>query len=164
VASGEIKTVPTQARMNEHETPACYILWIITQLQARRPGMKRKLTMLLIAVIAITALNNSSRVTCRATTPQKQIAGGYSETPTDDRDAVAAAHFAIQKERQQLHARISLVSIKRAEVQVVAGLNYRLCMTVKVKGKTRDVTVVVYKNLKQKYSLTSWTADECKEK
>ena len=123
--------------------------------------MKRKLTMLIIAMLAIAALNTSPYVSCRPTT---QIAGGYGETPPDNPDAVAAARFAIHKERQKVHARIALVSIKRAEVQVVAGLNYRLCMTVKVKGKTRDVTAVVYKNLKQKYSLTSWTADDCKGK
>ena len=126
--------------------------------------MKRKLPMLIIAALAITAINNFSGVSCAAKTRQGQLAGAYSETSNDNPDAVAAARVAIQKERQKLHARISLVSIKRAEVQVVAGLNYRLCMTVKVKGKTRDITVVVYKSLKQKYSLTSWTADECKGK
>jgi len=126
--------------------------------------MKRKLPMLIIAALAITAINNFSGVSCAAKTRQGQLAGAYSETSNDNPDAVAAARVAIQKERQKLHSRISLVSIKRAEVQVVAGLNYRLCMTVKVKGKTRDVTAVVYKNLKQKYSLTSWTADDCKGK
>jgi len=126
--------------------------------------MKRKLPMLIIATLAITAMNNSSGVSSAAKSRQGQLAGGYSETSNANPDAVAAARFGIQKERQKLHTRISLVSIKRAEVQVVAGLNYRLCMTVKVKGKTRDVTAVVYKNLKQKYSLTSWTADDCKGK
>ncbi len=126
--------------------------------------MKRKLPMLIIAALAITALNNFSGASCAAKTRQGQLAGAYSETSNDNPDAVAAARVAIQKERQALHARISLVSIKRAEVQVVAGLNYRLCLTVKVKGKTRDVTAVVYKNLKQKYSLTNWTADDCKGK
>ena len=126
--------------------------------------MKRKLPILIIAALAITAINNFSGVSCAAKTRQGQLAGAYSETSNDNPDAVAAARVAIQKERQALHVRISLVSIKRAEVQVVAGLNYRLCLTVKVKGKTRDVTAVVYKNLKQKYSLTSWTADDCKGK
>lgn len=91
---------------------------------------------------------------------QDQIAGGYAETSNSDPEALAAARFAIKKEAQKLHVRVSFRSIKRAEVQVVAGLNYRLCMTVMIKRKTREVTVVVYKNLKQKYSLTSWT-DGC---
>jgi hypothetical protein len=126
--------------------------------------MKRKLPMLIISALAITALNNSSGVSSAAKSRQGQLAGAYSETSNDNPDAVAAARFGIQKEKQKLHTRISLVSIKRAEVQVVAGLNYRLCLTVKIKGKRWDVTAVVYKNLKQKYSLTSWTADDCKGK
>ncbi len=89
---------------------------------------------------------------------QEQIAGGYAETSNSDPDALAAARFAVRRQAQKTHKRISFRSIKRAEVQVVAGLNYRLCMTVRIKRKTREVTVVVYKNLKQKYSLTSWTA------
>jgi hypothetical protein len=47
-------------------------------------------------------------------------------------------------------------SIKSAEVQVVAGLNYRLSMRVIVYDKPQDVRAVVYKNLEQEYSLSSW--------
>lgn len=89
---------------------------------------------------------------------QDQIVGGYGETSKNDPDALAAARFAARREAQKLHARVSFRSIERAEVQVVAGLNYRLCMSVRIKRKTKAVTVVVYKNLKHKYSLTSWTA------
>ena len=77
---------------------------------------------------------------------------------------MAAARFAIRKQSGRLHARISLVSIKRSEVQVVAGLNYRICMTVRINRKAKNVTVVVYKDLKQKYSLTSWTPGDCEAK
>lgn len=31
-------------------------------------------------------------------------------------------------------------------------------MSVRIKGQIKEVTAVVYKNLKHKYSLTSWTA------
>ena len=89
---------------------------------------------------------------------QGPIVGGYADASNSDPEVVAAARFAIKTETQKLHARITLVLIERAEVQVVAGLNYRLCMRVKMKGKTRNVSAVIYKNLKQKYSLTSWSA------
>jgi hypothetical protein len=94
---------------------------------------------------------------------QGPIAGGYADASNSDPEVGAAARFAVHAERQKLHARITLLSIKQAEVQVVAGLNYRLCLRVKIKGKTRNVNVVVYKNLKQKYSLTSWSADGCQK-
>src|SRR5437870_13562197 len=60
-----------------------------------------------------------------------QIVGAYTDTSNTDPEVVKAARFAIKTERQKVNARISLLSIKRAEVQVVAGLNYRLCMRVK---------------------------------
>lgn len=124
--------------------------------------MKNNWRAVIIAVIMITALNNATGVLSGAATQQGPIVGGYAETSNTDPEAVAAARFAIKTERQKLHARLTLLSIKRAEVQVVAGLNYRLCMRVKVKSKTGNVKVVVYKNLKQQYSLTSWTKG-CKE-
>ena len=94
---------------------------------------------------------------------QGPIVGGYADASNSDPEVVAAARFAINTEKTKLHARITLLSIRHAEVQVVAGLNYRLCLKVKIKGKARNVNVVVYKNLKQKYSLTSWSANGCKK-
>ena len=115
-------------------------------------------SMFILAGLNIVSGNQSS-----VFAQQGPIAGGYADTSNSDPEVVAAARFAIKTERQKLHARITLLSIKHAEVQVVAGLNYRLCLRVKIKGKTRNVNVVVYKNLKQKYSLTSWSADGCKK-
>jgi len=91
-----------------------------------------------------------------------QIAGGYSEASKTDPEVLSAARFAIKQERRKLGRHLSLISIERAEVQVVAGLNYRLCLKLKIKGKTQEATAVVYKNLKQKYSLSSWDAGGCK--
>lgn len=114
------------------------------------------MVMVAASIIAFGRVSGSSA-------PQGPIVGGYADTSNSDPEAVAAARFAIRTERTKLHTRITLVSIKHAEVQVVAGLNYRLCMDVKIKGRTRNVNVVVYKNLKNKYSLTSWVAGACKE-
>lgn len=114
-------------------------------------------SMLILAALNIVSGNQSS-----VFAQQGPIVGGYADASNSDPEVVAAARFAIKTERQKLHTRITLLSIKHAEVQVVAGLNYRLCLRVKIKGRTRNVNVVVYKNLKQKYSLTSWSADGCK--
>lgn len=124
--------------------------------------MGKFLRLAIIAVISITTLNGVNGVSSLAAHQQEPVAGGYGETAKDDPEARAAARFAISSQSRKLHARISLVSIKRAEVQVVAGLNYRICMRVRIKRKAKDVTVVVYKDLKKQYSLTSWTEGECK--
>lgn len=115
-------------------------------------------SMLIVAALNIVSGNQST-----VFAQQRPIAGGYADTSNSDPEVAAAARFAIKTEKQKLHARIALLSIKHAEVQVVAGLNYRLCLRTRIKGKTRNVNVVVYKNLKQKYSLTSWSADGCKK-
>jgi hypothetical protein len=126
--------------------------------------MKNIFRMIVIAVIAITTISNVSAARFVRAPQQEPMAGGYRDIAKDDPEALAAARFAIKEQSRKLHTRISLVSIQRAEVQVVAGLNYRLCMKVKVRRKTQSATAVVYKNLKQKYSLTSWTPGDCRER
>lgn len=91
----------------------------------------------------------------------QDIAGGYGDASTTDADVVKAANFAIKKQGKKVRTSFTLVSIEKAEVQVVAGLNYRLCLKVKNKKGERVIKVVVYKNLKNKFSLTSWTEEDC---
>jgi Aspartic acid proteinase inhibitor len=129
--------------------------------------MKKNWRLVIIAaattMFILAALNSVSGNRSSVFAQQGPIVGGYADTSNSDPEVVAAARFAVHAERQKLHVRIALLSIKHAEVQVVAGLNYRLCLKVKIKGKTRNVNVVVYKNLKQKYSLTIWSANGCKK-
>lgn len=87
---------------------------------------------------------------------QEPLAGGYAETGVNDPEVLSAARFAIGAEARKTGARLSLVAIEHAEVQVVAGLNYMMKMKVKVNGQPQQVTAVVYRNLKQKYSLSRW--------
>jgi Aspartic acid proteinase inhibitor len=125
--------------------------------------MKKNWRVVMIVAITIAVLGSFAGISSGAWAQKAPIVGAYADTSNADPEAVAAARFAIKAERQKLHGRLSLVSIKHAEVQVVSGFNYRLCMRVKVKGRIRNVKVVVYKNLKQKYSLTSWSANGCRE-
>jgi hypothetical protein len=114
--------------------------------------MKKSLLIASMFVALIVIQGNALGVLAQET----PIVGNYREASKTDREVVSAARFAIKTEKRKQGGRLSLVSIERAEQQVVAGMNYRLCLKVKSKGKTEDVTVVVYKNLKQKSSLTSW--------
>jgi hypothetical protein len=107
-------------------------------------------------VIIIAALNLVLGATSGVLAQQVPIVGGYAETSSTNAEVVAAARFAVRAERRKEHTYITLLSIERAEQQVVAGMNYRLRLKVKVHNQTQDVTTVVYKNLRQRYSLTSW--------
>lgn len=94
------------------------------------------------------------------------IVGGYGENAVSDKDVVKAAGFAVKKEAGKTGKHITLVRIEKAETQVVAGINYRVCMTVRIGRKgaaEKSVTAVVYKNLKNRMSLSRWEEGGCQE-
>jgi len=91
-----------------------------------------------------------------------QITGGYGDADINSADVKKAAQFAVSQHRRKKKDGAKLISINNAYQQIVAGLNYKLCLRVKIKGRTRNITAVVYKNLQGKYSLTSWKNEsEC---
>lgn len=97
---------------------------------------------------------------------QKKV-GGYKTISADDADARTAAEFAVQKQGEKQNAEIKLVSIQKAESQLVAGMNYRLCMEISTGEEGEETTqwikAVVYRNLKKEFSLTSWKEEDCSE-
>ena len=98
-----------------------------------------------------------------------QRAGGYKEVPKDSPEVQAAAEFAVKAQGEKQEMTYKLVSVEHAEQQVVAGINYRLCLKVghRKEGEDEDTTefvrTVVYKNLQREYSLTSWAQEDCGE-
>lgn len=99
--------------------------------------------------------------------PKEPITGGYNSADVTDAQIVSAAKYAVKAQAKKQRAKIKLTAIKKAERQVVAGLNYRLCMQVEVieKGKKtavpQTIQTIIYQNLKQKYELTSWAIAAC---
>ena len=104
-----------------------------------------------------------------ATSGFAQKVGGYKEISKTDAGAVAAANFAVSAQAKKTRGIAELVSIEKAESQVVAGMNFRLCLKVTTSGKddeadtTELFKVVVFRNLKNVFSLTSWVREECDE-
>lgn len=102
-----------------------------------------------------------------ASTSFAQKVGGYKEISKSDAGARSAAVFAVGAQAAKTSSTVELVSVLNAESQVVAGMNYRLCLKVTTSGAAgeADVTatakVVVYRDLKGSYKLTSWTEEEC---
>jgi hypothetical protein len=94
-----------------------------------------------------------------------QRTGGYKEVSRDDAEVEAAANFAVAERGRKQETSFTLVSIERAESQVVAGINYRLCLKVSTESddEPQDVRVIVYRNLRKEYSLTSWEEESCGE-
>jgi len=96
-----------------------------------------------------------------------QRTGGYREIDKSDEAAATAAEVAVKAESEKKEITYKLISIEHAETQTVAGINYRLCLKVgyhKADDEaetTEFVRVVVYRNLQNQYSLTSWAEENC---
>jgi hypothetical protein len=121
--------------------------------------MKRNLT--IIAVLSFASLLFSLAAV------SAQRTGGYREIDKADEGAATAAEFAVKAESEKKEMTYKLVSVEHAETQTVAGINYRLCLKVGYHKQDDDVDttefvrVVVYRNLQNQYSLTSWTEENC---
>lgn len=103
-----------------------------------------------------------------ASAQERPILGGYKAAKVDNPEVVAAAEWAVGEQGRKQEMTVSLVSIERAETQVVArSKNFRLCLKVMFKAEGEDedveqmVKVVVNTNLQQESSLTSWAEEEC---
>lgn len=99
----------------------------------------------------------------------RPIVGGYKSVSTDDPAVVEAAEFAVSNRSENNSVSLRLVSVERAERQVVAGTNFKLCLKVALAdededaGETQDVKVLVFRSLKNEHTLKSWDVAECDE-
>lgn len=90
------------------------------------------------------------------------IVGGYAEIAVTSKEAKSFAAYALRARSKHEHKKFTLVKIVKAEKQLVAGENYRVCMDVRQgRQKASRVTAVVYENLKNKRKLSHWKTGEC---
>ncbi len=105
------------------------------------------------------ALLMAASIACAQTPtePAPPVVGGYQTAPVDDPDIKSAADFAVSAASKPY----TLTEIVAARRQVVAGVNYSLCLRVKTKKvglftHGRFVAARVFRDLNQTYQLTSW--------
>jgi hypothetical protein len=89
--------------------------------------------------------------------------GGYKSISANDQGVKDAADFALEIKAEEMDEELSLEGIVKAEVQTVAGTNYRLCMKLYVPAKEEEtdgvtlfIRTVVSKSLQGEYSIKSW--------
>ena len=116
-----------------------------------------KLAILMALILGIFAIAASAQ--------PEPIAGGYAKISTKSREAKNAAAVAI---RQHVAAhpkeKLTLVKVLKAEQQVVAGMNYRVCLAVlDRRGVRKTITAVVYHPVNKKERLTDWTTGGCRD-
>lgn len=91
----------------------------------------------------------------QADEPQPEPAGAYSNEAVDDPEVVETADHALELLRKRTgDASLALVRIEHAETQVVAGQKTRLKLLIKSETGEREVTVVVFRSLQDKESLS----------
>lgn len=86
-----------------------------------------------------------------------QLPGGYRDVLVNDKDVIKTAAFAIETKNKAGKEKLTLEKIVKAEMQVVAGRNFRLTLDVSDAGKTRRAVAVVWAKLDGTFELTSWT-------
>ena len=92
----------------------------------------------------------------------RPLLGGYKSLDTTNAGAVEAANFAITAQSEKDEVEYELGGIAKAESQVVAGTNYRLCLDVSANGGDGSyVQAIVSVDLQKTFRLTSWTATNC---
>ncbi len=97
---------------------------------------------------------------------QHPMVGGYSALSVTNKEVIDAAAFAVKIQQKVMQhqegeppAKLDLTAIEGAEQQVVAGMNYRLMLKVKVDGVEKDAETVVWWQPWRKpepYQLTLW--------
>lgn len=125
--------------------------------------MKNNLRLMII--FAALAFIFACAAAARAQVEEPVIGGGYSNAAADAQ-VVSAANFAVKAQAKKDKTKIRLIAVNKAAQQVVAGTNYKLCLSVEIMEKKKPVVpqiveAVVFKNLKQKFELTSWAIAAC---
>ena len=74
----------------------------------------------------------------------------------------AAAEFAVLAQSVRSGETLALDHVVSAQRQVAAGLNFRLCLSVKTQGEAGPALAVVYRDLNGHLALSFWAAGECR--
>lgn len=116
--------------------------------------MKCIATVLTVLVVLVTACSFMGQA-------QQPISGGYTTAAVISNDVIRAASFAIkaQEKASEKTSKLELVKILQAESQVVAGVNYRLKLQVRLNGSEKTAEAIVWWQAWRKpdpYQLRSW--------
>lgn len=127
---------------------------------------------ILIILIALGVIFTSASDSFAQTQNMPSV-GDYKPVSVKDKQIIEAAEFAVAKQAEKSEINIELVSIESAETQVAVGTNYRLCMQItaftdeenleegeEAEEVTGFAKIVIFRNLKGEFSLTSWIVVE----
>lgn len=86
----------------------------------------------------------------------RALPGGWSALDPLAEDAQEAARFAVQTYAVAQRSRVLYKDVIEAQVQVVAGMNFKLTLQVMHDARKRTSRVTVWRQLNGTYQLTEW--------
>lgn len=95
------------------------------------------------------------------------MAGSYTVRKVTDKEVLAAVKKGLALKAKEMKTKYKLETLFKAESQVVAGTNYRVCMSVALPRKggiveTFKVNAVIFKSLENTYKVMLWDqVDSC---
>ena len=110
----------------------------------------------LIYVPATCLLLEGSALAVKTTSMRNTAPGGWSAVAVDDAKVNIAAQRAVASQASSQGSELKLLSIEDAQRQVVAGINYKLRLSV-MKDQQRVATATVWGKPDGTYELTAWT-------
>ena len=87
------------------------------------------------------------------------VPGGWSAVAVDDAKVKIAAQRAVALQASIEQSELKLLSIDDAQRQVVAGINYKLRLSVTKGPQQRKASATVWGKLDGTYELTAWSWD-----
>lgn len=115
---------------------------------------QRPPTLLIASVLLLVGCNGSSNSNNTGTS-NGGVPGGYSASPTNAKDSVSAAEFAVAEQSKQ-GTPLKLISIRSVKTQIVAGYNLEMIMIVSDGQRELTAQATVYTDLSQVRSLSNW--------
>ena len=94
-------------------------------------------------------------------TAEASTLGGYLSASQWASDVQEAAEFAAREQAARSGTRIALRSVVRAQKQIVAGANYRLCLEVVAGTSVERAAALVARDAQDRLTLMQWTVAAC---
>ena len=110
------------------------------------------LTLLIMLPVFLFALSKTPDP--ESWTLEERMLGGFRLTTTDNKNAKKSLDFAIAELAKEKSKKVELVKFHKVYQQVVAGMNYRMLVELKIDGVKEFWILQVYRDLKGKMQLT----------
>lgn len=114
--------------------------------------MKKLMVMIPVLVMAVFCISCGKNV-------EETPTGAFYEINPSSTTVASAAKF-LENELNKDYPGLKIISVEKAEAQIVAGTNYRIFCVYSYEGKEKNLMAVIYENLDGVKKVTDLKMDE----